>query len=129
MRASRPTTHRRGTFKQHELGKRNQLVKSGFRVFFEQSRVGNNHEGSIPFSVYNDKGYFKKNDLDAYSLNNLAAKPNADASFTVRFGGVQKEAPNYLPITPGWNHTVHLSRPQKEILDGAWKFPEAQPVR
>ena len=28
-------------------------------------------------SVYNAKGYFEKNDLNAYSLNNLTAKPNA----------------------------------------------------
>ena len=32
-----------------------------------------------------------------------------------------------LPTMPGWNYTVRLYRPQKEILDGTWKFPEAQP--
>ena len=25
---------------------------------------------------------------------------------------------NYLPIVKGWNHTVRLYRPRKEILDG-----------
>jgi hypothetical protein len=30
---------------------------------------------------------------------------------------------------PGWNYTVRLYRPRQEIVDGAWKFPEAQPVR
>ncbi len=24
---------------------------------------------------------------------------------------------------PGWNYTVRLYRPRKEILDGTWKFP------
>lgn len=38
-------------------------------------------------------------------------------------------APNYLPIMPGWNYTVRLYRPRKELLDGVWKFPEAQPVQ
>jgi len=28
----------------------------------------------------------------------------------------------------GWNYIVRLYRPRKEILDGTWKFPEAQPV-
>lgn len=27
----------------------------------------------------------------------------------------------------GWNYTVRLYRPRKEILDGTWKLPEAQP--
>jgi hypothetical protein len=27
----------------------------------------------------------------------------------------------------GWNYTVRLFRPRAEILDGAWKFPRAQP--
>jgi hypothetical protein len=26
----------------------------------------------------------------------------------------------------GWNYMVRLYRPQKEILDGTWKFPDAQ---
>jgi hypothetical protein len=28
----------------------------------------------------------------------------------------------------GWNYTVRLYRPRKQIIDGVWKFPEAQPV-
>jgi hypothetical protein len=27
-----------------------------------------------------------------------------------------------------WNYTVRLFRPRPEILDGAWRFPEAQAV-
>ena len=47
---------------------------------------------------------------------------------TIHFGG-DENAPNYLPIMPGWNYTVRMYRPRKEILDGTWKFPEAQPVK
>jgi len=28
----------------------------------------------------------------------------------------------------GWNYTVRLFLPRPEILDGRWKFPDAQPV-
>jgi hypothetical protein len=28
----------------------------------------------------------------------------------------------------GWNYMVRLYRPRPEILNGTWKFPEAQPV-
>jgi len=28
----------------------------------------------------------------------------------------------------GWNYMVRLYRPRAEILNGTWKFPEAQPV-
>jgi hypothetical protein len=72
------------------------------------------------------EGFFEKNDLEAFSLNNLTAEPNADGSFAIRFGGCEKGFANCLPITPGWNYTVRLYRPRKEILDGRWKFPEAE---
>jgi hypothetical protein len=28
----------------------------------------------------------------------------------------------------GWNYLVRLYRARKEVLDGTWKFPEAQPI-
>lgn len=36
---------------------------------------------------------------------------------------------NCLPVTPGWNYWVRLYRPRAEILDGSWKFLEAQPAQ
>jgi hypothetical protein len=86
-------------------------------------------DGFWSISLYDDKGYFEKNDLGAYSLNNLTAKPNPDGSFTVQFSGCTGQTSNCLPTMPGWNYTVRLYRPRQEIVDGAWKFPEAQPVR
>jgi hypothetical protein len=80
-------------------------------------------------SVYNAEGYFQKNEHNAYNLNNLTAKKNDDGSVTVQFGGCDGKTPNCLPITPGWNYMVRLYRPRKEVLDGTWKFPEAQPVK
>jgi hypothetical protein len=35
---------------------------------------------------------------------------------------------NCLPIEPGWNYWVRLYRPREEILNGTWKFPQAQPA-
>ncbi|MGC4005548.1 MAG: hypothetical protein QM811_21495 [Pirellulales bacterium] len=64
----------------------------------------------------------------AYTLNNVTAKPNADGSYTIRFGGdANKE--NVIPIMPGWNYLVRLYRPQAAILDGKWTFPEATVVK
>jgi hypothetical protein len=80
-------------------------------------------DGFWSISVYNAKGYFEKNELDAYSLNNLTAKPNEDGSVSVQFGGCSPVTPNCLPIAKGWNYTVRLYRPRREILDGTWKFP------
>jgi hypothetical protein len=79
-------------------------------------------------SVYNAEGYFQKNDLDAYSLNNLTARRGRDGSVTVQFGGCDGKIPNCLPIMDGWNYTVRLYRPRSRILDGTWKFPDAQPA-
>lgn len=83
-------------------------------------------DGFWSISVYNEKGFFEKNSLNAYSINNLTAKPNLDDSFTIQFGGCDGKALNCIPIMPGWNYTVRLYRPRKEILDGKWKFPEAK---
>jgi hypothetical protein len=33
-----------------------------------------------------------------------------------------------VTTTAGWNYTVRLYRPRAEILNGGWKFPEAQPI-
>jgi hypothetical protein len=78
-------------------------------------------------SVYNEKGFFERNDKDAYTVNGHFAKTNADGSVTVHFGGDPSQ-PNYLPITKGWNYTVRLYRPHKEALDGSWRFPLARPA-
>jgi hypothetical protein len=86
-------------------------------------------DGFWSVSVYDAKGYFEKNPMDAYSLNNLTAKPNADGSYTVQFGGCGDGVRNCLPITPGWNYTVRLYRPRKEVLDGRWTVPDAQPIK
>jgi hypothetical protein len=79
-------------------------------------------------SVYNAEGYFQKNAFGAYTLNNTTAKRNPDDSVAVQFGGCHRNMPNCLPIMNGWNYMVRLYRPRAEILNGKWKFPEAQPA-
>lgn len=78
-------------------------------------------------SVYNPGGFFEKNEYNAYSINDITAKKNADGSVTAQFGGCDGKIPNCLPIVDGWNYTVRLYRPDQSILDGEWKFPEAKP--
>jgi hypothetical protein len=85
-------------------------------------------DGFWSITVYNAKGYLEPNPYNAFSLNNLTAKKGDDGSVTVQFGGCDGKIPNCLPIMEGWNYTVRLYRPRPEIIDGSWKFPEAQPV-
>jgi hypothetical protein len=79
-------------------------------------------------SLYNGEGYYQKNDLNAYSLNNITAAKDPDGSVTVRFGGCDGKVPNCLPIMKDWNYMVRLYRPKAEVLSGRWKFPTAQPT-
>jgi hypothetical protein len=79
-------------------------------------------------SLYDGKGFFEKNPYNAYSVNNVTAAKNADGSVTIQFGGCDGKIPNCLPIMAGWNYLARLYRPRPEVLSGAWKFPEAQPV-
>ena len=85
-------------------------------------------DGFWSISVYNSAGFFEKNKLGIYTINNVTAIKNVDGSATIQFGGCETKNTNCLPITPGWNYWVRLYRPRKEILDGKWKFPEAKEV-
>ena len=89
-------------------------------------------DGFWSISVYNEKGFFEKNELGVYSINNLTAKKETDGSVIIQFGGCDGNPDSYrdncLPITKGWNYTVRLYRPRPEIINGKWQFPEAQPI-
>ncbi|MEJ8827434.1 DUF1214 domain-containing protein [Variovorax humicola] len=82
-------------------------------------------DGFWSVSVYNADGYFEKNAVGVYSLNNITAKKDSEGTVTIHFGGDPKHS-NYIPIAKGWNYTVRLYRPREEVLNGSWKFPEAQ---
>jgi len=79
-------------------------------------------------TVYDETGHFQKNQYNAYSLNSITGKKSADGSVAVQFGGCDGKIPNCLPTMKGWNYMVRLYRPRDEILNGKWKFPEAQAV-
>jgi hypothetical protein len=85
-------------------------------------------DGFWSVSVYNAKGYFEPNPLNAYTLNNITARRSGDGSIAVQFGGCDGTAANCLPIMPGWNYLVRLYRPRAQVLNGSWRFPQPQPV-
>jgi hypothetical protein len=85
-------------------------------------------DGFWSVSVYDAAGYFEKNAANAYSFNNVTAKPDKDGSIVIHFGGDPK-ASNYLPIQKGWNYTVRLYQPRTAILEGSWRFPAATPAK
>jgi hypothetical protein len=85
-------------------------------------------DGFWSISVYNAKGYFEPNPQNAYTLNNITAKPGPDGSIAIQFGGCESKAENCLPTPPGWNYLVRLYRPRAEVLDGRWTFPDAKPA-
>lgn len=83
-------------------------------------------DGFWSVSVYNAEGYFERNPHDAYSVNNITGRRGPEGSVSIQFGGCDGRIPNCLPIVSGWNYMVRLYRPRAEILNGEWKFPEAQ---
>jgi hypothetical protein len=85
-------------------------------------------DGFWSATVYNAAGYFEKNELNRYSVNNVIAKRDGSGYITIRFGG-DPTADNYIPITQGWNYTIRLYRARPEILNGHYKFPEATRVK
>jgi hypothetical protein len=85
-------------------------------------------DGFWSVTVYNRDGYLTPNPQNAYSLNSLTATRGADGKVVMQFGGCDGRAPNCLPTIAGWNYMVRLYRPQQNVLDGQWAFPDAQPV-
>ncbi|WP_245429663.1 DUF1254 domain-containing protein [Mesorhizobium sp. DCY119] len=85
-------------------------------------------DGFWSVSLYNAKGFYEKNPYDAYSFNSITAQKAADGSVTIQFGGCDGKIPNCLPVMADWNYMVRLYRPHPEVLNGKWKFPEAQAV-
>lgn len=75
-------------------------------------------------SVYNAKGYFQKNEFNAYSFNNITGEKNADGSITIHLGGDSQQK-NYIPISPGWSYNIRMYQPRQEVLDGKWVFPDS----
>jgi hypothetical protein len=78
-------------------------------------------------SLYNKDGYYEKNPSGTYLINDRNATKDSDGTITIHFGG-DPNLPNHLYIMDGWNYTVRLYRPRKEILDGSWTFPQAKPA-
>ena len=79
--------------------------------------------------MYDAKGYIQPNPQNAYNLNSITAKKNADGSIDLQFGACDGKVANCLPVIPGWNYMVRLYRPRAEIVSGQWKFPDAQPAQ
>jgi hypothetical protein len=78
-------------------------------------------------TVYNKAGFFEKNSLGVYSVNDVTGVPNDDGSLTVHLGGDENQV-NHIPLPEGWNYIVRLYRPRPEVLDGTWTFPPLEPV-
>lgn len=83
-------------------------------------------QGFWSISVYNEQGYYEPNELNAYNLNSVTTRKEADGSVKVQFGGCDGEIPNCLPIMDKWNYLVRLYRPNSDVVNGTWKFPEPQ---
>jgi hypothetical protein len=83
-------------------------------------------DGFWSVSVYNEYGFFAANPENAYTVNSVTAKPEADGSTAIQFGGCDGRTANCLPTPFGWSYLVRLFRPRAEVLSGAWAFPEAK---
>jgi hypothetical protein len=80
-------------------------------------------------TVYTADGFFRPNDLNAYSINSVTGKTGPGGAIAIQFGDCSRETPNCLPVTKGWNYMVRLYRPRQEILSGTWSFPVAEPIQ
>jgi hypothetical protein len=79
-------------------------------------------------TVYGNDGYMKS---DNNIVNSSNVKLNADGTFTVYYGSVENcgDVPNRLDTTEGWNFLMRIYRPDKSVVEGAYKLPAAKPAK
>jgi hypothetical protein len=79
-------------------------------------------------TVYGTDGYMKHQNA---ILNSTNVKPNADGTFTARFGSRAAcgDVPNRLDVEQGWNFLMRVYRPGGAVLDGTYRLPSVVPVR
>ena len=71
-------------------------------------------DGFWSISLYNGDGYYQMNDFNAYSLNNITSKKNADGSVAIQFGGCDGKIPELLADHEWLElHGSALSRPPR----------------
>ena len=81
-------------------------------------------------SMYNAKGFFKKNDLGAYSLNSVTAKRNVDKSVTIHLGGCDDGRKNCLPFAgEGFYYQWRMYEPGEAFLKGEYAFNLPEEVK
>ena len=74
-------------------------------------------------AMYNASGFFQKNDRQAYSLNSVTAKSNADDSYTIHLGGCEDDRVNCLPLAgDGFYYTWRMYEPDEAFLNGEFSF-------
>jgi hypothetical protein len=66
-------------------------------------------DGFWSVSLYSEQGFYEKNEFDAYTLNNITSKKNADGSVVIQCGGCDGKISNCLPTMPGWNYISPVS--------------------
>lgn len=81
-------------------------------------------------AMYNASGFFQKNDLQAYSLNSVTGKPNADDSFTIHLGGCDDGRANCLPLAgDGFYYQWRMYEPGEAILRREFSFNLPEEVK
>jgi hypothetical protein len=75
-----------------------------------------NEDGSVDI-------YFGPEAPAGKEANWVPTKPGGEFELLFRL-----YAPTQALFEKGWNYMVRLYRPHAEILDGTWKFPEAEPA-
>lgn len=84
-------------------------------------------DGFWSLAMYNEEGYFEKNEFESYGYSDQTAEKNPDGSISLHLGG-DPSSVNYIPLPDGWNYVVRLYRPRGEVLDGSWLFPAIERV-
>ena len=79
-------------------------------------------------TIYNRDGFLEENPYNSYSINNLTAVADEDGSVTLNLAPDGEGLTNHLYIMDGWNYTIRLYRPRREVLDGTWTPPTPRPV-
>ena len=86
------------------------------------------HSGRSPCTT--QKGFFEKNDMNAYGANGVTAERNTDKSVTIHLGGCEDGRKNCLPFAEeGFYYQWRMYESGETFLKGEYSFNLPEEVK
>jgi hypothetical protein len=79
-------------------------------------------------TIYNRDGYLEANPYNAYNLNAVTSRADADGTVVLKLAPDRDDLGDYLYVMDEWNYALRLYKLQQSVLDKTWTPPRPHPI-